>query len=119
MRYLKTFENYGESPKGYGNNTYDLSDLRHIEEWIKSVWDRISEYNLSEGEEGEIGRLFQQIENRFDESTANIIERMYDADKLHYFQRMNDEDYTGEFIRSFEEIKAYVDETLETYARKL
>ena len=104
MKHIKLFE------------TFDLfsTELYQIEKWIKSVWE-----TLNTIEENKLQDLFKEIENCCGEDAAEIIDGMYDADKLHYYQEGGTVATggidTGEFIENFDNIKNDVEEILKKY----
>lgn len=111
MNNLKKFNDYINEEV---ETVRDLSDLRNIEQWLKSIWSKIE--NL---DEVTYTKIFNEIEDRFGETVTEIIERGYSADKLHYKQTGSTVATggidTGDFIEDFENIKAGVDSIISKY----
>lgn len=102
MKHLKLFENF--EPKS-------MDELRHMEKWIESVWDRLENMDNKK-----LSFFFKDVEDSCGEMVANIIDHRSSTDNLHYHQSGNTNGIdTVEFIENFENIKSDVEKILETY----
>ncbi len=116
MYQILTFHDYPRrvEEKLETEKIYDLSELYHIEKWIESVWDR-----LEKMEEETLQEFFHKVEETCGEDVATIIDGMYNADKLHYFQSGKTTTTggidTGDFIINFEDYKSTVENILSDY----
>lgn len=104
MKYLKTFETFD------ADKIYNLGELYPMEMWIKEVWKRLPETENLEP-------FFNDVTNQCGEDVSKIIDGMYSADKLHYYQDGNTVSTggidTGDFIRNFDEYKDKVNSILD------
>lgn len=109
MKNIKTFENFQESQK-----VYDMGELYHIEKWIESVWERLEKTGEQTFED-----FFNEIEETCGENVVEIIDGLYNAYKLHYYQSGRTVTTggidTGDFIRNFEDYKSTVENILTKY----
>ena len=99
MKHIKLFENF-----------HNMSDLYHIEKWIESIWDKLNKI-----EEGKLPIIFQDIEDCCGKEIVEIIDHMYNADKLHYYQNGLAGIDTSEFIENFENIKTDIEKIVDKY----
>ena len=106
MKHLRLFEEFDDR-KEYGLHS---SELYQIEKWIKSVWDRLEKTGKEE-----FSDFFEEVEDCCGEEAAQIIDGIYSADHLHYYQNGSMGVDTGEFIENFDNIKNGVEEILKKY----
>jgi len=85
-------------------------ELSKIAKWIESTW-----YVLNTLPEIELKEVFDDIENCCGENAVEIIDGMFNTEKLHYYQNGSMGIDTGKFIEDFDEIKNDVEEILKKY----
>lgn len=93
MKTFNEFLNEEETYELYGKELYIM------EKWIKDVWNRLEKLD-----DKYLEKFFTEVTNRCGKDIAEIIDHMYSADKLHYYQKNE----TKNFIKNFKKYKSIV-----------
>jgi len=111
MKNLKTYKNFLNEAVDRVRN---ISELRKMEEWIEDFWNKINDLPQEE-----IGEIFIEIEDKYGNDVVTIIDGIFSADKLHYYQTgstvITGGIDTGDFIEDFQEISSGIDKIVDEH----